>query len=192
MDLKRFLILAGMGLLGMLIGYIVLPTGVYFASWEEFPSPPAGTVELLTFREDLDNQDWTYQLASQTANGETYYYKFYDGWLRSDKSQNSDDGLDFQPCTYAPPEFGPFNNAPRNIISCATATSRIGHLSSNIYALDKNGQAWRWEMGGGYREVFTDLVIRPCLGGLMGLSIGYLIIKWSQHRREKRAARSRI
>ncbi|MFN8596945.1 MAG: hypothetical protein U0559_12280 [Anaerolineae bacterium] len=184
---KKFLILVGVGLLGMLLAYLIFPSSVYFVEWQDFPSPPAGIVELLTFK-----QDASYLLVGRMANGETYTYHFYDGWLRSDDSITNTSEQVFAPCTYSPPEFGPFNNVPSDIISCATAKSFPGYVSSNIYALDKNGHVWRWEMGGGFKEPFADYVTRPCLGGLIGLLLGGWIITRSKrlHAPRKDGART--
>ena len=175
------LFIVGAGILGIVFGYLLFPSSRFFVSWQNFPAPPTGTVELLTFKRGSD-----YDLVGHTATGEMYIYHFYDGWLRSDSVTNNPNGSDFPPCTYGLPEFGPFNNTPRDIVSCATAEAFPEFVSSNIYALDKNGRVWRWEMGGGFKEPFHDYVIRPCVGGLFGLFAAYLLIIWSRRHRAKR------
>jgi hypothetical protein len=139
----RFLILAGACLLGIVLGLIILPTSDYFVPWEKFPAPPAGAVELLTFK-----QGRNYRLVSRSADGTMYAYQFYDGWFRIDNSQNDTSERAFEPCTFAPPQFGSFNNVPRDIISCVTAISYAPDASfSQIFVLDKNGDVWRWIIG---------------------------------------------
>ncbi len=148
---NRFLIIVGVGLLGMLLAYLFFPSSIYFVEWQDFPSPPAGTVELSTLK-----QGSNYELVGRTATGETYTYEFYSGWFRRDVSPSDISEHTLEPCTYAPPEFGPFNNVPHDIISCATATSLAPDASIRlIYALDRDGHIWRWEMGGGFKEPFA-------------------------------------
>jgi hypothetical protein len=178
----RFLILAGACLLGIVLGLIILTTSDYFVPWEKLPAPPAGAVELLTFK-----QGRNYRLVSRSADGAMYTYQVYDGWFQNDASQIDMSAPAFEPCTYAPPQFGPFNNVPRDIISCVTAILYAPDASfQDIFALDKNGDVWRWTIGGGFKEVADDFVIRPCLSGLIGLLVGYLFIVWSRRRRAKR------
>jgi hypothetical protein len=73
-NLKRLVIFGMAGCVGMLMAYFIFPSSIYFEQWLEFPSPPAGTVQLLTFKQDVG-----YQLIGRTANGETYVYQFYEG-----------------------------------------------------------------------------------------------------------------
>ncbi len=183
-NLKRLLILIGAGLLGVLVGFVVLRAGDYFIPWEQLPSPPVGTIELLTFE---TNRPWPiiFELVGRTAHGETYYYEVKKGWLRSDNPPSYSSKDTFEPCTYTPPEFGPFNNAPQDIISCVTAIYFAPEqITRVIFALDKSGNVWRWlpeDLG----QAITRLI---CLGGFVGLLIGVWLIRRTKRRDSVRRA----
>ena len=163
MLLKYWLILGLVGVTLPILLFFLIKLD-YFVQWQVFAPSPA---DLARLEAGNYGELWVSLKSGQVLN----YFGSEDHWTQVDTVPE----LPVQACDQHTPAFDPLAHAPQALLDCISSQSSYAESTYTVfYALDKQGNIWRWVKMTSVYDYFA-IALWAVAFGMAGVLIGSVI-----------------